>query len=153
MRRRTQTVEFCECANRRSHQRFVPPSGLKPNEIKALASFKINENTSCQPNRLGYCVSSSRGEEPDEQKKIKMKLTVQNIRKAAGGWKTESQTATFCRCREEGKPCNHAKETFVKIWTNTNSEREALLKDLIAKGIPAKSGHYANEISFFISAI
>ena len=75
MRRRARDVEFCESSNRRSHQRFVPPSGQKPNEIKALASLKINENTSCKPNRLCYCVSSSRGEEPDEQEaKIKMKL-------------------------------------------------------------------------------
>ena len=82
-----------------------------------------------------------------------MKLTVANIRKAAGGWKTESQTSTFCRCREQGKPCSCTKKTFVKIWTNNNKEREQLLKNLIAKGIPAESGHYANEISFFIPAI
>lgn len=36
MRRRTETVEFCERANRRSHQRFVPPSGLKsPLDVRA----------------------------------------------------------------------------------------------------------------------
>jgi hypothetical protein len=100
-------------------------------------------------------VGSSRGEEPDGQKKIKMKLTVQNIRKAAGGWKTESQTATFCTCKKEGHlyACTHPTKTFVKIWTNKNSEREVLLKNMIAKGIPAESGHYANEISFFIPAV
>ena len=80
-----------------------------------------------------------------------MKMTVQNIRKAAGGWKTESQSGTFCTCKRDGKfNCTHPIKTFVKIWTNKNSEREALLKELIAKGIPAESGHYANEISFFI---
>ena len=36
MRRRTEIVEFCERANRRSHQRFVPPSGLKsPLDVRA----------------------------------------------------------------------------------------------------------------------
>ena len=84
-----------------------------------------------------------------------MKLTVQNIRKAAGGWKTESQTGTFCQCRKNGVlySCTHEKKTFVKIWTNKNSEREALIVKLKAQGIPAESGHYANEISFFIPAV
>jgi hypothetical protein len=81
-----------------------------------------------------------------------MKLTVQNIRKSAKGFKTESQTGTFCTCKRDGKlyACTHPVKTFVKIWTNNNKEREQLLKTLIAKGIPAESGHYANEISFFI---
>jgi hypothetical protein len=81
-----------------------------------------------------------------------MKLTIQNIRRSAGGFKTESQTATFCRCRENRVPCKHEKKTFIKIWTNKNSEREALLKKLISKGIPAESGHFANEVAFFLPA-
>lgn len=84
----------------------------------------------------------------------KTKLTVENIRKAAGGFKTESQNGTFCTCKRDGVlySCTHAKKTFVKIWTNKINEREPLLKKLIADGIPAESGHYANEISFFIPA-
>ena len=42
---------FVNCENR-----FVPPSGQKPNEIKPLASLKINENTCCITQQLGYDV-------------------------------------------------------------------------------------------------
>lgn len=50
------------------------------------------------------------------------------------------------------------KKQFVKLFANHVKEKQrdaaraAVLSDLVAAGYPAETGHYGNEISFFLPA-